>query len=174
VVALYTNRHDKPSKRIATGSRMRPRRGRWNEVAIKPTAVHRGRTYWIALLAVGGRLDLRDRVGGCRSVNSRGRHLSSLPVVWIGSRRRPGCRVTAYVRGVLRATQTPNPPPPSGNLAPASVGEPLITGTVASGARLSTTTGSWTNAPTSYQYAWRDCGLDGSACSIIPGANAST
>jgi hypothetical protein len=78
------------------------------------------------------------------------------------------------VRGVPRAKQRPIPPGPGGNLAPADVGEPLITGTVASGAKLTATTGSWTNAPTGYQYAWRDCGLDGGSCSIIPGANAST
>jgi large repetitive protein len=72
-----------------------------------------------------------------------------------------GAVTTASVGPVL-------PPPPANTEAPA------ITGTTEEGDTVSVSNGSWTNAPTSYTYAWEDCNSSGSNCSAIAGATASS
>ena len=62
-------------------------------------------------------------------------------------------------------------PPPA---PPSNTGLPQISGTAAVGQTLTTSNGSWTNSPTSYQYAWQDCDSSGSNCTGISGANSST
>lgn len=63
---------------------------------------------------------------------------------------------------------------PACGAVPALLSEPVATGTVATDSVVSTTTGSWTNSPTSYSYQWQDCPTDGSACSDIAGATSQT
>jgi beta-glucanase (GH16 family) len=63
---------------------------------------------------------------------------------------------------------------PSSPSAPVNTGAPLVTGTVATGQTLTTSSGTWTNAPTSFSYQWQDCEIDGSGCSNIAGAISST
>src|ERR1700752_4949470 len=60
----------------------------------------------------------------------------------------------------------PPPPPPPANTAP-----PVVTGATFVGDQLATTTGSWSNSPTSFSYQWWQCA---STCSTIPGATQST
>ena len=43
------------------------------------------------------------------------------------------------------------------NCVPVNTGPPAVVGTPQPGAMLTTTTGSWTNSPTSYWYSWYDC-----------------
>ncbi len=62
-------------------------------------------------------------------------------------------------------------PPPS---APVDKALPAITGTTVEGDTLTTTTGAWENAPTSYKYQWRDCNTKGESCASISGANTKT
>ncbi len=63
------------------------------------------------------------------------------------------------------------PPPPP---APVNKALPAITGTTVEGDTLTTTTGAWENAPTSYKYQWRDCNTKGESCASISGANTKT
>ena len=58
--------------------------------------------------------------------------------------------------------------------APSNTGLPQITGTAAVGQTLATSNGTWTNSPTSYQYAWQDCDSSGINCTGISGATSST
>ena len=60
--------------------------------------------------------------------------------------------------------------PPSA--PPQNTGLPTITGSTVVGQMLTATTGTWTNSPTTYSYAWQTCNSTGS-CSPV-GANAST
>jgi hypothetical protein len=66
--------------------------------------------------------------------------------------------------------EEPPPPPP----APVNKALPAITGTTIEGDTLTTTTGAWENAPTSYKYQWQDCNTKGESCTAISGATAKT
>ncbi len=66
--------------------------------------------------------------------------------------------------------EEPPPPPP----APVNKALPAITGTTTEGDTLTTTTGAWENAPTSYKYQWQDCNAKGESCAAISGATVKT
>ncbi len=57
---------------------------------------------------------------------------------------------------------------------PSNTSPPIISGTPAIGQTLSTSTGSWSGAPTSFTYQWNRCASNGTGCSAIPGATASS
>ena len=75
--------------------------------------------------------------------------------------------------GSASATSAPTAPvaPPP---APADTSQPVVTGTAVEGQTLSATTGSWTNNPESYGYAWQDCNSSGASCANISGTSASS
>ena len=58
-------------------------------------------------------------------------------------------------------------------LTPGFVSAPIVTGTALLGSTLSTTTGTWTNSPTSYEYKWQRCDNTGANCSDILNATSS-
>jgi hypothetical protein len=51
---------------------------------------------------------------------------------------------------------------------------PKISGTPAEGKTLTASTGTWTNRPTSYSYAWERCDAGGAGCQAISGQARST
>ena len=61
--------------------------------------------------------------------------------------------------------------PPVTPAPPVNTTPPAITGTAQQGQTLTASTGSWTNSPTSYAYAWSHCTP---TCSAISGATKST
>ena len=73
------------------------------------------------------------------------------------------------------ATYAPSAPtsPVDGSGRPHVLGSPVVSGKARVGSQLSTTTGSWTYAPTSYKYQWQRCDTNGSQCDIIPYATRS-
>jgi hypothetical protein len=60
------------------------------------------------------------------------------------------------------------------NAAPVNSGEPKISGTPQVGETLTTSNGTWTNSPTSFDYQWRRCDAQGNGCSNIGGADTSS
>ena len=60
------------------------------------------------------------------------------------------------------------------DLSPANTALPVISGTPLQGQTLATTTGTWTNSPTSYAYQWLSCDDTGSNCVDIVGATSSS
>lgn len=69
-------------------------------------------------------------------------------------------------------TATAPPPPPDPRL-PANTQLPAISGAATQGSKLTASTGTWTNSPTSYAYRWQDCTASG-VCTNISGATSST
>jgi fibronectin-binding autotransporter adhesin len=58
---------------------------------------------------------------------------------------------------------------------PSNTAPPQVTGTAQQGDQLSSTTGTWTNSPSSYGYQWSDCTSSAAtSCTAITGATAST
>jgi hypothetical protein len=74
---------------------------------------------------------------------------------------------TAFATSPVVGGGTPAPTSPPGNTS-----APVITGVAQDGQTLSTTTGSWSNSPTTYAYQWQRCDSGGS-CTSISGATAS-
>jgi hypothetical protein len=58
--------------------------------------------------------------------------------------------------------------------APTNTAGPTVSGAPVQGQALSTSTGSWTNNPESYSYAWQDCNSSGASCTNISGAASSS
>lgn len=59
-------------------------------------------------------------------------------------------------------------------LVPTALAAPTVTGTPQQGQTLTATTGTWSNAPTSYAYQWQSCDAAGTTCADIAGATAAT
>ena len=77
-------------------------------------------------------------------------------------------RVDAYQTLVALGTT-------SAATAPSNTAVPAVGGTSQEGQTLTATTGTWSgSAPMAYTYQWRRCDSNGSNCSTIPGATASS
>ena len=95
------------------------------------------------------------------------------PSSWLiqasGELNRGSLVLVAHRADVNFGTVTVNPI--SGVSAPVNTAVPTISGTAQQGQTLSVSTGTWTNSPTGYTYAWNRCS---STCAVIAGANASS
>src|SRR3954463_16673997 len=58
--------------------------------------------------------------------------------------------------------------------APQTTSPPVISGTPIVGKTLTTSTGSWKNAPTSYKYQWMRCDSKGNNCASVSGETEKT
>ena len=79
---------------------------------------------------------------------------------------------------VVVATLNPGATCPSydlrlGATAPYPTAPPTLQGTAMEGQTLTATTGTWTGTP-AFAYQWRQCFMDGSGCTDVPGATGST
>lgn len=57
---------------------------------------------------------------------------------------------------------------------PVNFGAPVVSGAAGEGQLLSTTHGTWSQAPTTYAEQWQRCAANGSACADITGAKSAT
>ena len=77
---------------------------------------------------------------------------------------------TAMARPVTVSSGSTPPPV----LAPVATVAPAVSGTAVLGNVLTTSSGSWSNGPTSYAYQWEDCNSAGGSCVAISGATSSS
>jgi hypothetical protein len=70
----------------------------------------------------------------------------------------------------IYATYTPAAPPPP----PANISPPTISGLPQAGQTLTTTTGTWSRAPTAFVYQWSRCDTSGVNCLPIGGATGQS
>jgi hypothetical protein len=59
-------------------------------------------------------------------------------------------------------------------LLPVNTAPPAVSGLAQVGQSLAATTGTWSNRPTAYSYAWRRCDAAGASCTAIAGATAQS
>src|SRR5215212_1148143 len=85
----------------------------------------------------------------------------------------PWLGLTVAVAGALVAL-TPTAVFARSNVAPVNTAPPTITGTEREGATLTASNGTWSNNPTSFEYHWQRCTIDGNACGTIAGADDKT
>lgn len=149
-----------------------PRAKRWNTIRIRPTLVHSGRSYWIAVLAErGGPFFSARRDGACVGARSSVIHLTALPSRVQNVRRLHACPISAYASGTVNATDVLLASPRPRRL-PVNTAVPAISGTAQVADTLSASKGSWSNNPSSFAYQWQDC-LSGT-CQNIAGATSSS
>jgi threonine/homoserine efflux transporter RhtA len=64
-------------------------------------------------------------------------------------------------------------PGPAPTALPGNTALPAISGTPQEGLALTTSTGTWTNSPTSYTFQWKRCDSSGANCASIAGATSA-
>jgi hypothetical protein len=114
-LGLYSNVNGHPGVLLAQGRISGPVAGAWNTIAVAPTQVTAGVSYWIALLGTGGTMAFRDHCcgGGSAGENSASSSLTSLPGTWSSGAVWHDGTPSAFGT----ASGPPPPPPP-----PAQVG----------------------------------------------------
>jgi hypothetical protein len=119
-IAVYADHGGRPGRRLTAGSRHPLRRGKWDLVRIAPVELLARHTYWLALLATGGRLEYRD-ASSCRKNRALLHRRSRMPVRWPSNSPAPSCRVSAYLAGsVSTGASSPTNPNPPGSGPPGS------------------------------------------------------
>src|SRR4051794_7778125 len=88
-------------------------------------------------------------------------------------RLRPSFGLAVVAAGALVAL-TPAAVLARSNATPINTAPPTVTGTEREGATLTAGNGTWSNSPTSFEYKWQRCTIDGTACGDIAGATEKT
>ncbi len=104
-----------------------------------------------------------DGVAGSRAYNAN--TFASGPSTPFGSATKDSEQASIY------ATYTPTPPQVA---APVNTGSPSISGTAQTGQTLTSTSGSWSESPSSFADQWQRCNATGASCSPVSGATAQT
>ncbi len=203
IAGLYTSAEGHPGTLLSMGSTPAVGAGTWTAVPIAPVELVQGRSYWLAILGEGGRLRYRDRARGpCPSETSASHDLRTLPSPWRTGTTYSDCPPSAFVTATSLAApaeggrlpsvltevpvvaltpsvppqtpppQQPPPPPPPPPL-PKNTAPPTISGVAEEDQTLHTSTGTWTENPTSYEYQWEKCNTAGESCAEIAGATSA-
>jgi hypothetical protein len=115
-VGIYSNGFNHPRSLLAQGNIANPAGGRWNSATIPGMNVKQGKTYWIALLGVGGQIGFHDGAGACQSETSRVNNLNSLPSNWWPGQRWSSCLVSEFAAGAASSVGTLTISPASASL----------------------------------------------------------
>ncbi|HTD57622.1 MAG TPA: hypothetical protein VK672_01895, partial [Solirubrobacteraceae bacterium] len=121
-----------PGSLLTTGSISYVKAAAWNSVALAPSSLVGGGTYWLALLGERGTLRYHDRLNGpCPSETSAQSDLGSLPSAWRTGTVYADCPVSAYVTAAEPVLGPPSEEPRA--VAPTDMAPPTISGTTTQG-----------------------------------------
>jgi uncharacterized repeat protein (TIGR01451 family) len=85
-LGIYDNNNGDPGHLLGAGTLAAPQPNAWNDVSLPTVSLNSGQVVWVAVLAVGGTLNFRDRCcGGGGTVPSETNGvttLTALPSVW--------------------------------------------------------------------------------------------
>ena len=167
-IGLYGDVAGHVGELLASAAISSPADGAWNTVSIPPVAVSSGTVYWLAALAPGGTLALRDVYsGGAPSQNNASRVLSELPSSWSGGSSWMNSPASFYASS--SAVEAPPPPP----TAPSNTVLPSVSGTAQVGQTLTASDGMWGGStPMGFGYQWQDCDSSGAGCVDVSGATS--
>jgi hypothetical protein len=119
------------------------------------------------VLGTGGQLNFRDvNSSSMCSENSAQSTLTSLPSSWSNGAGWNSCSLSAYISGTTSGGSTVS--------APVATTLPAISGQALRGQTVTSTTGTWSNSPSSVAYKWEDCDASGANCAAISGASGSS
>ena len=130
-----------------------------------PVGLAAGR-YWIGVITGG-----TGGVAGFRYSNVSSSRDYNLNTYTSGPSNPFGVTTIDSEQTSLYATYTPAPPPSS---PPVNTGLPGISGVAQVGQTLTASSGSWSNGPTSFAFAWQRCDAGGGSCGAISGASGSS
>jgi subtilisin family serine protease len=162
---IYADSSSKPAALIATSTQLTLKSTNtagWYDLPFASPPTLAAGNYWIGVITggTGGVAGFRyDKVTSSRDYNSNS--YTSGPTNPFGSFSTDSEQASLY------ATYTPAAPP-------ANTGLPTISGIAKVGQTLSSSTGSWTESPTSYAYQWQRCDTGGANCVAIEGSGAQT
>jgi thermitase len=167
---IYSDSGGSPGAPVAVGTEVSYRGdvngSGWFELPLgAPVSLGAG-TYWLGFITGATTEGLGyayDSVANSRAYNANA--LASGPSNPFGSATKDSEQASIY------ATYTPAL---SQLLAPVNTAAPSVSGTAQSGQTLSSTSGSWSESPSSFAYQWQRCDTSGAGCSPIAGATTQT
>ena len=114
--AVYGDSHGHPGARLTSGTLTGLVNGGWNRGRLRAHALHKGNTYWVALLGLSGALAYQDRTHGpCVSERGGRSAPKGLPSRWARGIRSHGCPASVIVDSTARAALPAEPKsPPAG------------------------------------------------------------
>lgn len=112
-VGLYSGAGAHPGLLLSSGSISSVQRGAWNAVALAPTALVAGDTYWLAILGERGTLRYRDRRSGPCPSETEAQSLGSLPSMWRTGSVYADCPLSGYVTAGESILGPPTPVEPT-------------------------------------------------------------
>jgi outer membrane protein assembly factor BamB len=176
-LGVYADNAGHPGALLTQGSSTLLTRGAWNTVAVPPTAITSGATYWIAVLGTtGGKPFFRDRSNGsCKSESSSASTLTSLPATWTTGVVYADCPLSAYgspattnnpvlavsPSGVVFSVSPNGPDPAPATVNVTNAGGGTLTFTAASDSPWLSVTPTSGTAPQALQISVSSAGLTG-------------
>jgi subtilisin family serine protease len=165
---IYADSGGSPGALVAVGTEVSYRGdvngSGWFELPLDvPVRLSPG-TYWLGFItgaATEGLGYAYDSVAGGRAYNAN--TLAGGPSNPFGSATKDSEQASIY------ATYTPPLPQVA---PPVNTGSPSISGTAQTGQTLASTSGSWSESPSSFAYQWQRCNATGASCTPISSATA--
>jgi Concanavalin A-like lectin/glucanases superfamily len=119
---------------------------------------------------------LRAQTGRTGNVRAYSSALGLMDILNLGSGFQTSGRLddVAIYNGALGSSRITAHFNASGQVPPANLTVPAISGTSTESWTLGSSNGTWTGLPSSYSWQWKRCGPDGSGCADIDGANGSS
>jgi len=166
---IYADSNGSPGALLATSNQLvfsSTEAAGWYDMTLPASVSLAAGKYWIGVItgSTSGVAGFRySSVSASRDYNSNA--YSSGPTNPFGSVSTDSEQMSLY------ATYQPGGSPPA---VPVNTALPVVSGVARSGQTLTSSSGSWSNSPTGYSYAWDRCDSGGANCSAISGARASS